>query len=275
MNSIPWNRINTGLLLLVLLAIIGLFASRAYGGPVDPLGPPSVAGTLPQVEPRSPIPPVGWNGTFPITISQSGSYFFTQNLTGVTNTDGIDITGGDVTIDLNGFTLSNQTNVGAVTGIASTGTGNVAVRGGVIRGWARGLSASGTSHMDLEDCRIEGNADIGAFLSVPSTVKNCFVADQMLYGVEVGSGSTIEDTTFVHNNTSAGGGQALLVDGNNNTVDRNRFYNGAVSDIGMNGSNNIFTRNTWTCSGVVIFGGATSNSMNIDFTKDGTNICQP
>ena len=53
MPPIPWNRINTGLLLIVLLAIVGLFASRAYGGPLDPSGPPH--STLPQVEPRNPL----------------------------------------------------------------------------------------------------------------------------------------------------------------------------------------------------------------------------
>ena len=76
----------TNVLLVAILAvgvgIVAMLASGARGGPLDPTGPPSVTGTLPQVEPRMPIPPVGWNGTFPITISQSGSYFLTQNLTG-------------------------------------------------------------------------------------------------------------------------------------------------------------------------------------------------
>ena len=34
-----WPRINTVLLLLVLLAVVGLFATRAFGGPLDPPGP--------------------------------------------------------------------------------------------------------------------------------------------------------------------------------------------------------------------------------------------
>ena len=82
-----WNRVNTTLLVLVLLTVIGGFATRAWGGPLDP--PAAPGPTQPQVEPRSPIPPVAWNGTFPITISQPGSYFLTRNLTNGTSSDGI------------------------------------------------------------------------------------------------------------------------------------------------------------------------------------------
>ena len=65
------------LALFVVAALTGVVS----GGPLDPPGAPSATGTLPQVEPRSPIPPVGWNGTFPIVISQPGSYFLTRSLT--------------------------------------------------------------------------------------------------------------------------------------------------------------------------------------------------
>ena len=74
----------TNTILLVLTVVIGLatlatVARWAAAGPLDPPGAP--APTLPQVEPRSPIPPVGWDGSLPITITAAGSYFLTRDLT--------------------------------------------------------------------------------------------------------------------------------------------------------------------------------------------------
>jgi hypothetical protein len=69
-----WNRINTVLLLLVLVVVIGALASRAFGGPLDPAGPPaSTMHTLDDTAPvwdqtlsstngaLGPIPPAGCN----------------------------------------------------------------------------------------------------------------------------------------------------------------------------------------------------------------------
>ncbi len=73
---------------VLALFVVAAMTGVVSGGPLDPSGPPS--STLPQVEPRSPIPPVGWNGAFPIVISQPGSYFLTRSLNdGSTGTDGI------------------------------------------------------------------------------------------------------------------------------------------------------------------------------------------
>ncbi len=92
-----WNRINTVLLLIVLFVVIGALGTHVWGGPLDPPGPP--ASTLPQVEPRMPIPPVGWSGTFPISIAQPGSYYLTRSLTGVSGQNGLVIGVEAVTVE--------------------------------------------------------------------------------------------------------------------------------------------------------------------------------
>src|SRR5436190_22647803 len=94
---------------------------------------------------------------FPITISLSGSYRLSGNLTvSDPNTDAIDITADDVTIDLNGFSIIGPTvcklqtgpppitcsPAGSGTGIL-TGNSNITVLNGKIRGMGTGLNLAG------------------------------------------------------------------------------------------------------------------------------------
>lgn len=135
--SAIWSRINTLLLLVVLIAVIGGFATRAWGGPLDPPGAPGP--TQPQVEPRSPIPPVGWDGSFPITISEPGSYYLTQDLTDAVDTDGIDIGTSDVALDLNGFTLKGAAGLLSGIRVNVVGAQGIVVRNGLVTSWGDGV----------------------------------------------------------------------------------------------------------------------------------------
>src|SRR5215469_11158743 len=70
-------------------------------GSLTPSGPPAPTMlTLSQVEPRTPI------ASLPFTVSTPGSYYVTGNLTAAVNQNGILVATDNVTIDLNGFTLS-------------------------------------------------------------------------------------------------------------------------------------------------------------------------
>jgi hypothetical protein len=94
-------------------------------------------------------------GGFPYKITQPGSYKLSGNLVvSAVSTDGIDILTSNVTIDLNGFTISGPvTCAGADGGIscgASTGKGidggiiqNITVRNGSVVGFGTGISLSG------------------------------------------------------------------------------------------------------------------------------------
>ncbi len=179
--STIWNRINTVLLLLVLLAVIGGLATRAWGGPLDPPGAPGA--TQPQVEPRSPIPPIGWNGTFPITISQPGSYFLTRSLTNTTSSDGIVLNTGDVTLDLNGFTLRGAGAGNGVT-VSSSGAGGIHVRNGAVEAWATSVNLAATVGAEADALQVTDDGSNGLVVGSGGLAHN-IVAQRDQIGIEV------------------------------------------------------------------------------------------
>ncbi len=75
----------------------------AQGNLTPPGAPAPTMKTLDQIdaklEKRTPI------SSLPFTISQSGSYYLTGNLSG---TSGINVNVGNVVIDLNGFDLRGE-----------------------------------------------------------------------------------------------------------------------------------------------------------------------
>ncbi len=107
---------------------------------------------------------------FPIIICKSGSYRLSGNLTvSAINTDAIDINAGNVTIDLNGFTISGPascvtgtypvqcSNVGSGIGISSHADFNT-VRNGTVRGFGGGVILTATAAM-IDGVRAESNSD--------------------------------------------------------------------------------------------------------------------
>jgi len=115
---------------LALLATFNLQLSTALAqGALTPPGAPApMMKSLAQIEPRTPIASV------PYTISSPGSYYLTTNVT-VTSGNGITIATNNVTLDLNGFTMTSIAPSANGTGILlSGGCMNVAILNGFIVG---------------------------------------------------------------------------------------------------------------------------------------------
>ena len=97
--------------------------------------------TLDQVEARTPI-----NPALPFIILNSGSYYLTGNLT-VSSGYGILILADNVTLDLNGFTISSTASPTSGSGVTLNGVRrNVTVKNGHIRGtttFAAGVFTTG------------------------------------------------------------------------------------------------------------------------------------
>jgi hypothetical protein len=241
------HRVNTLLLVLLVLmagAIIAILATRASGGPLDPPGPPSATGTLTQIEPRMPIPPVGWNGTFPITVSQPGSYFLTGNVTSAVVANGINITASHVVLDLNGFTLAATS--GGSTGIAADfALTDLTVRNGTVTGWTGNAGIELDSSTDtLEDVTADSNYN-GIIVGSGSTVRHVDAEANGFIGILIADptnlfrGGVIEDSV-----ASKNGGDGIVVGANNMTVRNCSIERNAVNGVGINNAADVVEDNS-------------------------------
>jgi hypothetical protein len=115
-----------------MAAVIACVTGMAFGqGSLTPPGLPApTMKTLDQIEARTPIPAA----TTPRVISQSGSYYLTGDIT-VSSGPGVDIRVGNVTLDLNGYTIKSTDPTPGDTGIILNGVlGNITIVNGFIKG---------------------------------------------------------------------------------------------------------------------------------------------
>ena len=114
---------------LFAVLLIATLATLFAQGPLTPPGAPApTMKTLAQIEARTPI------SSAPFTISQSGSYYLTANVT-VSSGTAITITASNVTLDLNGFTISSTD--ASTTGygiLLDNGPRNITITNGFIQG---------------------------------------------------------------------------------------------------------------------------------------------
>ena len=100
----------------------------AQGSLTPPGAPAPTMKSLDQIEARTAI------SAAPFSITQPGSYYLTHNLT-VSSGDGIDINTNNVTLDLNGFTISSTAASATGYGIfLNSGLRNITIANGCIQG---------------------------------------------------------------------------------------------------------------------------------------------
>lgn len=179
-----------------------LLVSMAGAQPLDRLDPPAGSVTPtgrfgPRIEVNSTYTPGDADSSF--VISQPGSYYLADNITGESAKYGIKITAGDVTLDLNGFALIGVG--GSLSGInVSSAQLNIAIRNGTIRDWgSRGLSASNASDSQFQDLRASGNGAPGLQIGSGCVLVGCTANDNTNQGINAGVGCTITDCTAESN----------------------------------------------------------------------------
>jgi hypothetical protein len=163
-----YTRINTGLLVFIALTgvvLVTMMATRAYGGPLDPPGP--VASTQSNVV----YQPASCAG-FPIVISTPGSYRLGGNIAGCTGKDGIQITTGNVTLDLAGFTVSGVP--GSLAGIKNVGANSkLSIANGILTSWGvAGIDMAGSSTARLDNLIAAYNTGNGFELGGTNTLSH-------------------------------------------------------------------------------------------------------
>jgi hypothetical protein len=178
------NRIIT-----ILLFVVGFQLPAFAQGPLAPPGAPAPTMlTLNQVEPRTPI-----TNTTAVTISSSGSYYLTTNIT-VSTGDGIDITASQVTLDLNGFTISSTAASANGTGVSlAGGNTDITILNGHIlgSGFVNGINYSGSAPVNtrVSGVSVSGCSGFGIILGTASStvVDSCTVQTIGVYGIQASS----------------------------------------------------------------------------------------
>ncbi|MBX7208720.1 MAG: right-handed parallel beta-helix repeat-containing protein [Verrucomicrobiaceae bacterium] len=135
-----------------------------------------------QDDPRTPI------SSLPFTISASGSYYVTGNLTGTAAANGIGVNASNVTIDLGGFELVGVAG-GTVNGVnINSSRTNVTIRNGTVRGWTgSGIAAITNAEIRVEDVRAISNSSAGISVGNQSTVSRCVVRGNGGNGISGGA----------------------------------------------------------------------------------------
>jgi hypothetical protein len=108
--------------------------------------------------------------SFPITITQPGSYKLTGNLVVPAGSSGIVVNAPNVTLDLNGFTISGPVTCSAPGSCNATSTYshgvyligmNSVLRNGTVMGFAGSGVAVSSGEATIEDVTVAQNADYG------------------------------------------------------------------------------------------------------------------
>jgi hypothetical protein len=189
--------------------------------------------TLDQIEPRTPI------SSLPITITVSGSYYVTSNLTGVVNQNGISVSADNVTIDLNGFTLLGGGGGSGEAIWTPTARANIVVRNGTVRNWpGSGVNFydAGSVQTTVQDIQSISNGFTGIAVKNSSRVKDCVTSGNGLRGI------IVDNDTLVQNCKVAGNGVLGIASGQNcRLIDNQVVANG--TGLNITGTNNIVSGN--------------------------------
>ncbi len=224
---------------------LGVFASVVGVAGValvvaGPLNPPagvvtSTYKTLTEVEPRIAINSTNTPGDTDSVykITQPGSYYLPGNLTGVSGKMGIEIASGNVSIDLNGFTLLGAAS--SLAGIKCTVTGATAlvIRNGIVRDWAQeGIELNSSGVVGAEVASIHAIANYtGIWVGASASVRDCSVVGNLHYGI-VGSSNCIVSACTANGNGTGEFAGGIIVGTNSSVLDCTAFNNGIGSDGG-------------------------------------------
>jgi len=220
--------------------------------------------TLAQIEPSTPI------SSLPFTISNSGSYYLTTNLTSAAAANGIIVQANNVTIDLHGFALSGV--AGSLNGLTvSSVQSGLSVFGGVVTGWGgAGVSAVNASGSQFEHLILSHNASHGLIAGTNTTVRHCLATANGGDGLELTSGGLAEDNNC-QNNSLCG----LHVLGNASRVEANHLGANGTSGLQVDGSQNLILRNSAINNGTTSYLIAANNDYGQILTSPGAGFTNP
>lgn len=172
-------------LAVILTLVISTMLIFGQGSLTPPGAPTPTMKSLDQIEARKVI------SSAPFIINASGSYYLTNNLS-VSSGDAITISVNNVSLNLNGFTISGT--AASATGNAikmSSGVRNITITNGIINsgvtvsggtysgpGFVSGIGFNGTApaNVRVSNITVSGVLANGIYLDINGTlVQNCLV----------------------------------------------------------------------------------------------------
>ena len=264
---------------------VGAMAALAKAGPITPpSGAIAPSGrTLDEIFNKVPavggadgrIPIAG--GTSTVTINQPGSYVLTGNIAVSGGSNAVAINASNVTLDLNGFRISQSTaNGGNPIAITLGGATNVVIRNGSTSGGGVGIGMSNNIvGVLIEDLDVYNAKILGIGLAtgvVGCVIRRCRVFDTgssttaadgnlPIRGIDTFTaiGTRVENCTvsrLFYNGTGIGTLTGINMGGSANTVERCMvFDDGPITGSGILATGSVYRNNTVTNFSVKYFGG--------------------
>lgn len=185
------------------VGVLGLVTLLVHAGPLDPPAGP-VAPTdkpLGEIEARTVVNATNTPGDADsaFIIDQRGSYYLTENIGGFEDNQ-ILITANNVTLDLNGFTLTGSPSFQNY-GVRVEGS-QVTIRNGHVRGYGlAGITVQGGTGVRVENVnasfngRVSGQFEPGTGIQIGESgaVVRCITNNNLAVGVSAASGSSVLD----------------------------------------------------------------------------------
>ena len=154
-----------------------------------------------RLPPGVPAPP--FTGSFPVKITQPGSYQLSGNLMVPAGVSGIQISASFVSLDLNGFNIScvGDCSGSAGNGIADDGTphSGITIRNGTIVGFFFGIDLGASTGSFIEKVTTQSNRFVGIALGDGSIIKNCFILNNGGNGIAAGLHGIVSDSVVSGN----------------------------------------------------------------------------
>ncbi len=206
-----------------------------------------------HLEDRIPI------DSLPYTISTTGSYYVTANLSGPV---GITISTSNVSLDLNGYALIGTAG-NASEGIKlSAAYSNIVIRNGSVTGWGKeGIKAVLATNSNFTQLQILGNSldgiaagnnNLASYIVASNNtfdgidfgesavIYHCTAANNLNDGIEADAGSSLLQCTARHNtqNGSRATGAATISNSSGSENNNHGFSCGAGSTVNQNSATN-------------------------------------
>jgi hypothetical protein len=162
--------------------------------------------TLEDVEPRVAIRNK-FNTLTPIVISQQGSYYLAEDILAFPGAHGIEITASNVTLDLNGFTVYGNTEVGSLDGIHVTASKeNITIMNGTVRDFFNDGVDSQTDYSRMSNLVVLNNLQDGIKVTGTSAIiRDCIARSNGADGISAGASATL-----IGNAVGDNGGTGIL-----------------------------------------------------------------